>query len=114
MTHAGRATNSAFHRELDALQSAISDAIKALVDWDIAAFHSAAERQSEICGRLAGIKNGWSQSPDATEAARQVQKLNRVYDRLLQHSIHWTRTVGSILEAGGHSFQNRATVHFRG
>ncbi|MGA3128285.1 MAG: hypothetical protein ABSD13_16405 [Candidatus Korobacteraceae bacterium] len=120
--------------ELDALLSAISAAIEALVAWDIAAFDSAVERQRSICDRLASLRCPTSAavsrcgslpapagsspalpySPAAAATARKVRELNRVYDRLLQHSIHWTRTIHSILEAGGHSFPGRASVHFRG
>jgi hypothetical protein len=123
--------------ELDALLSAISAAIEALVAWDITAFDSAVERQRAICARLApatgslapAVGSGEAALPDfapvasslalphppaAAATARKVRELNRVYDRLLQHSIHWTRTIHSILEAGGHSFPSRASVHFRG
>jgi len=129
-------------REFDALLSAISAAIEALVAWDIAAFDSAVERQRAICARLASAAGSPApaagspapaagspalpdpapvagtpalpHSPAAAATARKVRELNRVYDRLLQHSIHWTRTIHSILEAGGHSFPGRASVHFRG
>jgi hypothetical protein len=99
--------------ELDVLQSAISDAIKALAAWDIAAFESAVERQDAICGHLTSASNGWGRTPDVAEAAHTVQRLNRVYDRLLQHSAQWTRTVGAILQAGGHQPTGCASVHFR-
>ena len=52
--------------------------------------------------------------PSAAATARKVRELNRVYDRLLQHSMQWTRTIHAILEAGGHTLPSRATVHFRG
>jgi hypothetical protein len=99
--------------DLDALQSAISDGIQALVTWNISAFESATERQRVICDRLTG-KPELLQIPGTAESARKVQELNRVYDKLLQHSIHWTRTIHSIFEANGHSLQGRASVHFRG
>ena len=99
--------------ELDALLPAISDAIEALVAWNITAFQSAVERQRAICDRLA-LQPGWRQLPGAVTTARKVQDLNRVYDRLLQHSIHWTRTIRSIHQAGGNPFPRRTSVHFRG
>jgi len=98
--------------DFDALSSAVSDAIDALVAWDITALQSAVERQSAICNRLGANKLRWN--PADAEAARKIRDLNRIYDRLLQHSVHWTRTIRSILEAGGYSFQNRTSVHFRG
>lgn len=115
--------------ELDALLSAIAGAIEALVAWDITALQSASERQRALCDRLAGQLGvprdvtgdvtadgsaGLLFSPASAATARKVRELNRVYDRLLQHSIQWTRTIHSILEAGGHSFPTRASVHFRG
>lgn len=105
--------------ELEALLAAIAGAIDALVAWDITAFDSAIERQRRICERLASIPcapaaGSARLSPAAAATARKVRELNRVYDRLLQHSVHWTRTMHSILEAGGHSFSSRASVHFRG
>jgi hypothetical protein len=99
--------------ELDALLAAISDAIEALVLWDITAFQSAVDRQSELCARIAASTD-WSRDPAAPAAARKVQDLNRVYDRLLQHSVHWTRTIRVILQAGGQQLPSRASVHFRG
>jgi hypothetical protein len=99
--------------DLDALLSAISDAIEALVAWDIAAFDSASERQSAICNRIAR-RPELHRLPTTAAAARKVRDLNRVYDRLLDHSVHWTRTIHSILQAGGHSLPSPATVHFRG
>jgi len=99
--------------ELDALSCAIADAIKALVAWDVTAFEFAIERQSALCEHLASAKNGWNLSPGATAAAHKVQELNRVYDRLLQHSAQWTRTIGSILQAGGHRPNGCTSVHFR-
>lgn len=110
---ADSSTDLAVCRELDALQSAISGAIKALSDWDIAAFESAVERQAEICGHLARAKNGWSRIPYVAEAAHKVQRLNRVYDLLLRHSAQWTRNVGAILQAGGHQPAGSVSVHFR-
>jgi len=106
-------TDLAVRCELDALQSAISDAIKALAAWNITAFESAVERQTAICAHVASARNGWSQTQDVAEAAHKIQKLNRVYDRLLRHSAQWTRTVGAILQAGGHRPLGCASVHFR-
>ena len=99
--------------EFDALLSAISDGITALVAWDITAFQDASDRQRAICDRLA-IHSEWRHQSNAVAGAKKVQELNRVYDRLLQHSIHWTRTIRSILDASGHSLQGRASMHFRG
>ncbi len=99
--------------ELDALLSAISEAIEALVAWNITDFDSAVERQRSICAQLA-LQPGWRQLPGAGAAARKIQDLNRVYDRLLQHSIHWTRTIQSIHQANGNPFPRRTSVHFRG
>ena len=99
--------------ELDALLAAISDAIEALVAWDITAFQSAVDRQSAACNRIAANSN-WSRDPATVATARKVQDLNRVYDLLLQHSFHWTRTIRAILQAGGHHFPSRVSVHFRG
>ena len=39
--------------ELDALLASISEAMDALVTWDVTAFQSVVERQREICERLA-------------------------------------------------------------
>jgi hypothetical protein len=99
--------------ELDALLCAISDAIAALVAWNLTAFQAAIERQSAICEHLA-LKPEWRQLPGTAVTARQVQELNRVYDRLLRHSVHWTNTIQSILQAGGHTLPSHASVHFRG
>jgi hypothetical protein len=99
--------------ELDALFSAISDAIEALVAWKITAFQSAVERQHAICDDLA-LHPAWRQLPGAAATARKVHDLNRVYDRLLQHSIHWTRIIRSIHQANGNPIPRGASVHFRG
>jgi hypothetical protein len=98
---------------LDALLPAISDAIEALTAWNLAAFQSAVERQRAICDGLAR-HSAWRQSPGAAATARQVQDLNRIYDRLLRHSMHWTRTLQSIFEASGVPRPGCASVHFRG
>jgi len=97
--------------ELEALLSAIADAISALAAWDHPAFQSAVERQRAICQRL---QLGVPWAPEAVAPARKVRELNRVYDRLLQHSMQWTRTLHAILEAGGHTLSSHASVHFRG
>jgi hypothetical protein len=99
--------------DLDLLLAAIADAIEALVAWDIHAFQLASDRQRAICDRLARYSSG-RQLPATAATTRKIQELNRVYDRLLHHSIHWTRTLRSIFEAGGHSVPVRASVHFRG
>ena len=98
--------------ELDALLAAISDAIEALVAWDIADFQSAVERQHAICERLARKTPG--QCPADATTTRKVQELNHVYDRLLRHSIHWTRTIHAMLQTTGHADSRRVPVHFRG
>jgi hypothetical protein len=97
--------------ELDALLSAIAEAIDALAAWDHTAFDSAVERQRAICQRL---RPGALLSPEAAATARKVRELNRVYARLLQHSRQWTRTLHAIFEAGGHTLPSHASVHFRG
>jgi hypothetical protein len=99
--------------DLDALLTAISEAIEALVAWNLPAFQSAVERQRAICDRLARHSE-WRQGPGAAATARKVQDLNRVYDRLLRHSMHWTRTLQSIFEAAGNPPPGCASVHFRG
>jgi hypothetical protein len=99
--------------ELDSLLSAISEAIEALKQWNVTAFQAAVDRQSAICGHLT-LRPECHPLPGTVVAAKKVRELNRVYDRLLQHSLHWTRTMHSILEAGGHSYHRRASVHFRG
>ncbi len=76
---------------------AIAEAIEALVAWDPAAFQSAVERQSAHLRAPRPSIAEWRNRPGATAAARKVRELNRVYDRLLQHSIQWTRTMQSIL-----------------
>lgn len=99
--------------DLDALLSAISEAIEALVAWNLPAFQSAVERQRTLCDTLAH-RSEFLRSPAAAVTARKVKELNRVYDRLLRHSLQWTRTLQSILEAGGHPQPGCASVHFRG
>jgi hypothetical protein len=99
--------------ELDALLTAISQAIEALIAWNITGFESAVERQREICERL-GDQPAWRHLPGIAAAACKVKELNRDYERLLRHSVHWTRTIQAILQASGHSLPSRASVHFRG
>jgi hypothetical protein len=98
---------------LDALLSSISEAIESLVTWDLPAFQSAIERQRVICDHLARQAE-WRRSPTAAATAHKVRELNRVYDRLLRHSMHWTRTLQSIFEAAGNPPPANASVHFRG
>ncbi|MGC2210605.1 MAG: hypothetical protein WA532_10890 [Candidatus Korobacteraceae bacterium] len=98
---------------LEALLASISEAIDALVAWNLPAFQSAVERQREVCAHLAGHTE-WRQAPNAAATARKVRELNRVYHRLLRHSMQWTRTLQSIFEAAGSPPPASATVHFRG
>ena len=76
-------------------------------------FSLAVERQREVCAHLARHAE-WRQAPNAAATAQKVRELNRVYHRLLRHSLQWTRTLQSIFEAAGHPPPSRATVHFRG
>lgn len=99
--------------ELDALLSAISEAVNALANWNFPAFQAAIERQCAICDRLE-LTSEWRQHPGAAATARRVQELNCIYDRLLQHSVRWTRTIHSMLQASGHPYARSASVHFRG
>jgi len=99
--------------DFDALLAAISDGIEALVAWDITAFQSAAQRQFSICDSIASNSLLPEHPPDAGRL-QELLELNRVYDRLLQHSIRWTRTLRAILQAGGHQPSSHASVHFRG
>jgi hypothetical protein len=112
-SRASSAPNAQCPGELDALLAAIAEAIEALTAWNIPGFESAVERQREICERL-GCQTEWRKLPRTATTASKVKELNRSYDRLLQHSIHWTRTIQSILRAGGHSLPGRGSVHFRG
>ena len=99
--------------DLDALLSSISEAIEALVAWNLPAFQSAVERQRSLCDQLARHAE-WRRGPNAPVAAQKVRELNRVHDRLLRHSLQWTRTLQSIFEAAGSPPPSRASVHFRG
>ena len=85
--------------ELDRLLCAISEAIEALVQWNIPAFQAAVDRQSAICEAPRPERKNGGSSPGTAATARRVQDLNRVYDRLLQHSIHWTRTIHATFRA---------------
>jgi hypothetical protein len=94
----------------DELLAAISDAIASLMAWDVTAFQNAVDRQAAICAAL---------SPDAglrihgsADSARKVLEMNRIYSRLLRHSIQWTRTLNIILQTGGDRRSKRA--HFQG
>ncbi len=98
---------------LAALLASISEAIDSLVAWNLPAFQAAVERQREVCAHLAGHAE-WRQAPNAAANARKVRELNRVYHRLLRHSMQWTRTLQSIFEAAGSPPPASATVHFRG
>jgi hypothetical protein len=99
--------------ELDGLLAAISEAIEALVAWNLTAFEAAVERQRTICDGLA-LQSEWRRLPETEATARKIQDLNRVYDRLLRHSIRWSHTIQSIHQAGGDPFPRRAALHFRG
>jgi hypothetical protein len=98
---------------LDALLASISEAIDSLVAWNLPAFQSAIERQREVCAYLDRHAE-WRQAPNAAATARKVRELNRVYHRLLHHSMQWTRTLQSIFEAAGSPPPAGVTVHFRG
>ena len=99
--------------DLEALFSSISEAIEALVAWNLPAFQSAVERQRALCDHLVRHTE-WSRGPNAPVAAQKVRELNRGYDHLLRHSLQWTRTLQSIFEAAGSPPPSRASVHFRG
>jgi hypothetical protein len=99
--------------DLAALLAVISDGIEALVAWDVKAFQAAVERQSAICDRIAAYPT-LPPNPDEVATIRKVRELNRIYGRLLKHSNHWTHTLRTILQIGGHMSSDRATVHFRG
>lgn len=99
--------------ELDALLAAIAEGIDALVAWDVGAFQSAAQRQSELCDCIAA-NSALPRSTADKAVALQVRQLSRIYTRLLHHSIHWTHTLRAILQSGGHTSPSRASVDFRG
>jgi gamma-glutamyl phosphate reductase len=99
--------------ELDALLCAISEAIEALVAWNITELQAAMARQSAICERLA-LKPELRRLPATAATVRKIQDLNRAYDRLLRHSMQWTRTLHAVFQAGGDPYPRRAAVHFRG
>jgi hypothetical protein len=98
---------------LDALRCAISAAIEALVAWNITDFQSAMERQRAICESLA-FRPELCRLPGTAAAVRTIQDLNRVYDRLLRHSMQWTHTLHAVFQAGSDPYPRPATVHFRG
>jgi hypothetical protein len=98
---------------LDALLSSIAEAIDSLVAWNLPAFQSAVERQRTLCDHLTRHAD-WSQDPNAAATAQKVRELNRVYKRLLRHSMQWTRTLQSIFEAAGSPPPRSTSVHFRG
>ncbi|PSH03184.1 MAG: hypothetical protein CXZ00_13525 [Acidobacteria bacterium] len=106
----GPATDSS---ELDALLSAIAEAIQALESWDVTAFEGAVARQRAICKILPSITQ-WHQLPDTAAKARAVKEATRVYHRLLQHSIHWARVINAIFQAGGNPYPCRSSVRFKG
>ncbi len=99
--------------DLDSLLTAIADGMNALVAWDIAAFESATHRQSQLCCRIAST-SAMPRSAADKAAALRVRALSSIYARILQHSIHWTHTLRTILHDGGHALPCRASVHFRG
>ncbi len=102
-----------FCETLSDLSSAISSALESLVAWDVAAFDVAVAHQRELCDQLAAHPE-WGGGSLVMAMARNVQCLNRVYVRLLQHSASWTRTSQSILHSGCNHYCGRASVHFRG
>ena len=106
-------SRSAGSGDLDALLVAVADGIDAVVACNFAAFQSAVERQRILCERLADDPE-WRLLPGAAVTARKVQELNRVYERLLRHSVQWTRTLQSIFEAGGVPALPCTSVHFKG
>ncbi|HVJ05295.1 MAG TPA: hypothetical protein VM578_06470 [Candidatus Saccharimonadales bacterium] len=110
--------NTSLDESLSKLSTAISKAIDALVAWNIPAFDAAVERQRELSDLLA-LHPEWSQRrarelPNAAAVARNIQRLNLVYERLLQHSASWAQTNHLILQSGGDPFRSCASVHFRG
>ncbi|MDR3764970.1 MAG: hypothetical protein P4M01_12835 [Acidobacteriota bacterium] len=91
---------------LEKLMASVSDAIQAMVEWDVEAFHAAVARQMALCAELNQLSH--PPSTGATEAAHRVQQLNRVYQRMVTHSIQWTRTLQSMLpvDSGPESGRN--------
>lgn len=90
---------------LEKLMASVSDAINAMVEWDVEAFQAAVARQMALCAEL----NQFAQAPSATasDAAQRVQALNRVYQRMVAHSIQWTRTLQSMMPSGSESDSGR-------
>ena len=104
--------DQAKREQLDALLAAISEAIEALVAWNVDAFQSAVEKQQKICGQLALASP--RSCAEERDKARKVRELNRVYEHLLRHSIRWTRTMQSILRGGESVMLRRSSMHFQG
>jgi hypothetical protein len=80
------AADSASTSELNALLMAISEAIEALVAWNLPAFQAAVERQRNLCDQLSRHCE-WRQSPGAAATARKVRDLNCINDRIRLFSI---------------------------
>ena len=90
---------------LEELMASVSDAITAMVDWNIEAFHASLARQMSLCAELAKFPQPTSQA--AAEAARRTLALNRVYRRMVEHSVQWTRTLNSMNPAGNDADSGR-------
>jgi hypothetical protein len=102
-----------FHHALAALSASLEDGIQALVAWDMSAFGTAVERQGALCAGLSAVP--FPASAAQKTELRRTRELARQYGHLLRHSSQWTRTMRSILRAGGHDPDStRATVHLRG
>lgn len=100
--------------ELDLLLTAVSDALEALIAWDIEAFQDATRRQQLVCSHLgSGALQLNASDPIVQQKARTIRELNQRYARLLHHSIQWTRTLQNILQTGGHDLANRTTLHLQ-
>jgi hypothetical protein len=95
---------------LDELLAAISDAITALMAWDAMAFQDAVDRQAAICAAFSSDASLLIHG--SADSARKVLEMNRIYSRLLRHSIQWTRTLNVILQTRGDRRSKRA--HFQG
>jgi hypothetical protein len=98
--------------ELDALLLAITAAVEALLLWDVDSFREAAGQQRAICERLSSCGR-LPLSTEIVRKARQIRELNLIYGRLLQHSIHWTKTLQAI-GGGAACRQARRLVDIRG
>ncbi len=99
--------------DLDALLSAIADAVEALSAWNFPALDSALARQHILCTRIAATPAA-HHGPQTASSAREVQKLNRVYHSLLQHSVQWTHTLAAIHSTAQDPFSVPSSVTFRG